>query len=211
AELVAAAVRLVLQRARRARLTGRRRRRDRAQVDLPEAGEIRLAVGRFRRGRVAVQRAVGVARNVRRRVRRPLRARGRSGSCQRDHEQGRLETNRHSVFAMGSIDGVKNTVFAGSLKANPSYLKNRGHGRMNAENATLRTTRPHRRSRSGELLVQIDPRDVISKSPMSAMQVLIIAITVGLNGLDGFDVLSISYASPGIRAQWGIDQGVLGL
>jgi hypothetical protein len=61
------------------------------------------------------------------------------------------------------------------------------------------------------LLVQIDPRDVISKSPMSAMQVLIIAITVGLNGVDGFDVLSISYASPGIRAQWGIDQGVLGL
>jgi benzoate transport len=46
---------------------------------------------------------------------------------------------------------------------------------------------------------------------MSAMQILIIAITVGLNGLDGFDVLSISYASPGIRAEWGIDQGVLGL
>ena len=59
--------------------------------------------------------------------------------------------------------------------------------------------------------MQIDPRDVISKSPMTAMQVLIIAITVGLNGLDGFDVLSISYASPGIRAEWGIDQGVLGL
>jgi benzoate transport len=60
-------------------------------------------------------------------------------------------------------------------------------------------------------VVQNDPRDVISKSPMSAMQVLIIAITVGLNGLDGFDVLSISYASPGIRAQWGIDADVLGL
>jgi benzoate transport len=59
--------------------------------------------------------------------------------------------------------------------------------------------------------VQSDPREVIAKSPMSAMQILIIAITVGLNGLDGFDVLSISYASPGIRAEWGIDQGVLGL
>src|SRR6185436_6829662 len=57
AELVAAAVRLVLQRARRARLTGRRRRRDRAQVDLPEAGQIGLAVGRFRRWRAAGQRA----------------------------------------------------------------------------------------------------------------------------------------------------------
>ena len=46
---------------------------------------------------------------------------------------------------------------------------------------------------------------------MTAMQVLIIAITVGLNGLDGFDVLSISYASPGIRTEWGIAQDVLGL
>ena len=43
------------------------------------------------------------------------------------------------------------------------------------------------------------------------MQVLIIAITVGLNGLDGFDVLSISYASPGILAEWGIGRDVLGL
>jgi benzoate transport len=59
--------------------------------------------------------------------------------------------------------------------------------------------------------VHSDPRDVISKTPMTAMQVLIIAITVGLNGLDGFDVLSISYASPGILAEWGIDRGVLGL
>ncbi len=56
-----------------------------------------------------------------------------------------------------------------------------------------------------------DPRDIISKSPMTWMQVIIIAITVGLNGLDGFDVLSISYASPGIRQEWGIDQGILGL
>jgi len=59
--------------------------------------------------------------------------------------------------------------------------------------------------------VQSDPRDVLLKTPMTFMQVLIIAITVGLNGLDGFDVLSISYASPGIRSEWGIDQGVLGL
>lgn len=82
---------------------------------------------------------------------------------------------------------------------------------MNAENATLPSTRPHRRPQSGELLVQSDPRDVLLKSPMTAMQVLIIAITVGLNGLDGFDVLSISYASPGIMAEWGIDRGMLGL
>src|SRR5215475_9954087 len=56
-----------------------------------------------------------------------------------------------------------------------------------------------------------DPRDVIARSPMGAMQILIIAITVGLNALDGFDVASISYASPGIAKEWGIDSGGLGI
>jgi benzoate transport len=56
-----------------------------------------------------------------------------------------------------------------------------------------------------------DPREIISKSPMTAMQIIIIAITIGLNGLDGFDVLSISFASPGITAEWGIQRGALGL
>ena len=37
------------------------------------------------------------------------------------------------------------------------------------------------------------------------------AITVGLNALDGFDVLSISFASPGIAAEWGIDRAALGI
>src|SRR5437773_1194201 len=31
-----------------------------------------------------------------------------------------------------------------------------------------------------------------------------------LNALDGFDVLSISYASPGIAKEWGINQASLG-
>jgi benzoate transport len=59
--------------------------------------------------------------------------------------------------------------------------------------------------------VHSDPRDILLKSPMTWMQVIIIGITIGLNGLDGFDVLSISYASPGIMQEWGIDRGVLGL
>jgi len=58
--------------------------------------------------------------------------------------------------------------------------------------------------------VNADPRDVIAQSPMTTMQVLIIALTIGLNGLDGFDVLSISYASTGIAAEWGIDRAALG-
>ena len=35
-----------------------------------------------------------------------------------------------------------------------------------------------------------DPRDILAKSPMSAMQVLVVGITIALNALDGFDVLS---------------------
>lgn len=56
-----------------------------------------------------------------------------------------------------------------------------------------------------------DPRDVLSTSPMSRLQVLVVGITIALNGLDGFDVLSISYASPGIAAEWGIDRAALGI
>lgn len=56
-----------------------------------------------------------------------------------------------------------------------------------------------------------DPRETISASPMSALQFIAIAVTIGLNALDGFDVLSISFASPGIAAEWGIDRAALGI
>lgn len=56
-----------------------------------------------------------------------------------------------------------------------------------------------------------DPRDIIAKEPMAWAQVIIIAITIGLNALDGFDVLSISFASPGIANEWGIDRAALGI
>jgi MFS transporter, AAHS family, vanillate permease len=58
--------------------------------------------------------------------------------------------------------------------------------------------------------VTLDPREVIAKSPMSALQIAVVAITIGLNALDGFDVLSISFASPGIARDWGIDRAALG-
>ena len=56
----------------------------------------------------------------------------------------------------------------------------------------------------------MDPRETLAKSPMSRLQVAAVAITVGLNALDGFDVLSISFASPGIAREWGIDRAALG-
>ena len=45
---------------------------------------------------------------------------------------------------------------------------------------------------------------------MSRAQVIAVAIMTGLNALDGFDVLSISFASPGIAADWRIDRVALG-
>ncbi len=60
-------------------------------------------------------------------------------------------------------------------------------------------------------LVDTDPRETLENSPMSLWQIIIIAITAGLNGLDGIDVLSISFAASGIAAEWGIDKAGLGV
>jgi benzoate transport len=59
-------------------------------------------------------------------------------------------------------------------------------------------------------LANADPRDLILRSDMSTLQVVVVGITILLNALDGFDVLSISFASPGIAAEWGIDRAALG-
>jgi benzoate transport len=56
-----------------------------------------------------------------------------------------------------------------------------------------------------------DPRAVIAREPMGRAQVVAVGLCVLLNALDGFDVLSISFASPGIAAEWGIDRAVLGV
>ncbi|WP_308910430.1 MFS transporter [Pseudokordiimonas caeni] len=56
-----------------------------------------------------------------------------------------------------------------------------------------------------------DPRSVLARSPMKGMQVVVVVLCVLLTALDGFDVLSISFASPGIAAEWGIDRAALGL
>lgn len=56
-----------------------------------------------------------------------------------------------------------------------------------------------------------DPRKIIAESRMTPFQVMAVAITIGLNALDGFDVLAISFASPGIAAEWGIDKAALGI
>ena len=56
-----------------------------------------------------------------------------------------------------------------------------------------------------------DPRALLAQSPMSRAQIVAVIVTIALNGLDGFDVLAISFASPGIAAEWHIDRAALGV
>jgi benzoate transport len=55
-----------------------------------------------------------------------------------------------------------------------------------------------------------DPRSIVDEGVMSVGQWLAVVVTVGLNAMDGFDVLSISFASPGIAKEWGVDKAMLG-
>jgi benzoate transport len=56
-----------------------------------------------------------------------------------------------------------------------------------------------------------DPRELIDRSPMSKWQISAITLCIFLISLDGFDVLSISFAAPGIAKEWGIDRAALGI
>jgi len=56
-----------------------------------------------------------------------------------------------------------------------------------------------------------NPLRRLQDGPMSKAQIVSIAIAITCVGLDGFDVLAISYASPGIAAEWHIDRGALGI
>jgi benzoate transport len=55
-----------------------------------------------------------------------------------------------------------------------------------------------------------DPRQTILTSPMGMLQIIVVFIAVGLNALDGFDVMSISFASIGIQKEWHINKATLG-
>jgi len=56
-----------------------------------------------------------------------------------------------------------------------------------------------------------DPREIINGSVMSPFQWVTVSIMVGLSALDGYDVLSVGFAAPGIAQQWGIDRAALGV
>ncbi|MBL8650136.1 MAG: MFS transporter [Sphingopyxis sp.] len=56
-----------------------------------------------------------------------------------------------------------------------------------------------------------DPRAVIAAAPMRTLQIVVVALCIALNALDGFDVLAISFAAPGIADEWGVDKATLGV
>lgn len=56
-----------------------------------------------------------------------------------------------------------------------------------------------------------DPKSILDNSPMNGFQILVVVMCIALNALDGFDVLAISFASPGIAAEWGINRAALGI
>ncbi|WP_308366813.1 MULTISPECIES: MFS transporter [unclassified Microbulbifer] len=55
------------------------------------------------------------------------------------------------------------------------------------------------------------PQQLLDNAPMSRLQVIAVILCVLLNALDGFDVLAISFAAPGIADEWGISRGMLGV
>src|ERR1700691_4814978 len=55
-----------------------------------------------------------------------------------------------------------------------------------------------------------DPKSIIDHGAMSVGQWLGGLVGGGLNAMDGFDVLSISFSSPGIAKDWGVDKATLG-
>lgn len=59
-------------------------------------------------------------------------------------------------------------------------------------------------------IAQRTAQSVIENEHMTFAQWLVVAVTVALNALDGFDVLSISFAGPSLARDWGIDQATLG-
>lgn len=52
---------------------------------------------------------------------------------------------------------------------------------------------------------------MLAERPMSRLQIVAVAMSVALNALDGFDVLAITFAAPGIAKDWGIGPAQLGV
>ena len=56
----------------------------------------------------------------------------------------------------------------------------------------------------------MSPKQIIDSGKMHPRQWLAVAIMIGLNALDGFDVLSSAFAGPGIKQEWQLGPDGLG-
>jgi len=57
----------------------------------------------------------------------------------------------------------------------------------------------------------LDPKRLLDQSPMNSFQVFAVCVCILLTALDGFDVLAISFAAPGIAQEWSISRAGLGV
>ena len=64
---------------------------------------------------------------------------------------------------------------------------------------------------AAETMTHLDPSVQLRREPMSSFQIAAVAICVALNALDGFDILAITFAGPGIMREWGLGPGGLGV
>jgi len=56
-----------------------------------------------------------------------------------------------------------------------------------------------------------DPKQLLDQSAMNGFQMMAAVVCILLNALDGFDVLAISFASPGIAREWAINRAAPGV
>lgn len=55
------------------------------------------------------------------------------------------------------------------------------------------------------------PIKTLQDQPMAKSQWLIVAICIGILAMDGYDVLSIAFAAPGMTAEWNLSKAALGV
>lgn len=53
-------------------------------------------------------------------------------------------------------------------------------------------------------------RELLARGPVTPFQLLVIALCIGLNMLDGFDVLAMSFSASGVKADWQLPNSRLG-
>ena len=67
----------------------------------------------------------------------------------------------------------------------------------------------------GRLVVEggdsLELRDILDAAPMSIAQIVGLAVTTFLSAIDGYDILSITFAAPSLTRSLGLDKAALGL